>query len=146
MFSDEFIDTLAKALAPSLHKLLAPSLAKVLKPESMPKQEWLTREQAAHYIGSTKEALRHMLREKLLPVYNVKGRERIKKSDIDEMFLSEQTFLTERSEEMECVLPGTIPAHLDDMAQQEHEEFELMLTQVTDRAWHLAGLPSIHPN
>jgi hypothetical protein len=72
------IQTLASALAPLL---------------TAPQQEWFTREQAAHYIGATKEGLRHMLREKILPVYVVKGRERIARADIDKVFLEAKQYL-----------------------------------------------------
>ena len=88
----QILELLAADLAPRLAAELAPRLAPP-PPSSLPQQEWFTREQAAHYIGATKEALRHMLREKMLPVYIKNGRERIARADIDKMFLENKQYL-----------------------------------------------------
>jgi excisionase family DNA binding protein len=90
MYSDDFIDKLAEALTPRLAALLYPKL----KYEPVPAQEWMTRAQAARYIGASTNALRHMLRAGMLPVYYVSGRERISKSDIDQMWRENKQFLT----------------------------------------------------
>jgi excisionase family DNA binding protein len=89
MFDLNFTDALAAELTPRLVAQLAP----LLKPEPLPQQEWFTRKQAAHYTGSTMEGLRHMLREKLLAVYHVAGRERIKKADIDRFWEEGKCYL-----------------------------------------------------
>lgn len=134
MFDDAFIDSLAKAITPRLVELLAPRL----KQEPMPAPEWLNRAQAGAYIGTTKEALRHMLRENLLPVYNVAGRHRIKKSDIDALFLSKRAFLKpdEISEELACVLPGESREDFSAFETEEQSaEFESVVDKVTEKTW-----------
>lgn len=83
---------LSESTLRDIAEAIAPRLASLLR-SPLPVQEWFNREQAAHYIGSTKEALRHMLREKILPVYVVKGRERIARADIDKMFLENKHYL-----------------------------------------------------
>jgi excisionase family DNA binding protein len=89
VFDPVFIDKLAEALTPRLAALLSDRL----KPAPVVASEWLTREQAAQYVGATKEALRGMLRAGLFPVYRAKGRERIRKEDIDQAFLENKTYL-----------------------------------------------------
>ena len=90
MFDTDFIDRLAQAITPRLAELLYPRL----KVDPVLQQEWLNRQQAARYIGATKEALRHMLREGILPVYDVKGREHISEADIDKLWRENKRFLT----------------------------------------------------
>jgi len=84
MFDEIFIQKLAEAVAPKLAHLLLP----VLKPNPLPTQEWFTRTQAAHYIGTSVEALRHMIREGMFPVYSANGRDRLRRSDMDRFWLS----------------------------------------------------------
>ena len=88
MFADEFIESLAQALTPRLVAALAPH-----QTNSAPQQEWFTRKQAAQYIGSTPEGLRHMLREGLVPVSQVKGRERISRTDLDRLWQENKQYL-----------------------------------------------------
>jgi len=61
--------------------------------EPLPQQEWFTRKQAAHYIGATKEAFRVMLRDGLFPVHRYKGRERISRADIDNLWRAHKQYL-----------------------------------------------------
>jgi excisionase family DNA binding protein len=89
MFTPDFIDDFARALAPKLALLLVPQQ----KTEALPQQAWFTRKQAAAYIGATPEALRHMLREGLIPVYQVSGRERISRTDLDQLWQANKQYL-----------------------------------------------------
>ena len=89
MFEAQFIEKLAEELAPRLAEVLAQRL----QPAPLPQQEWFSRKQAAHYIGATSEGFRSMLRDGMFPVHAYKGRERIRRADIDKLWLENRQYL-----------------------------------------------------
>jgi len=100
MFDAEFCDQLAKALTPRLVELLTPRVTEGLKNAGIgTQQKWFTREQAAAYIGTTKNGIREMLRDNVLAEYAPEGnvrRARLLKEDLDRIHLEYKQYVGER--------------------------------------------------
>jgi excisionase family DNA binding protein len=73
IFDEAFIDTLAKRIV----VLLEPHLIAKIAPR------YLNLDQAAEYLGSSRDGVRGMLRAKLFPVRKLGARVLIDKQDID---------------------------------------------------------------